>query len=344
MPQSELLPKFARPTRDPGGEHPLAAIAQEQLKAGSITINTANYWYICKLNGFDLFVGKVIEPLKPPSIIHDFAARFGYTRGRTASVETAHGKIVRAEISGILNKDALTEDQRREILLFFVDPHREVRPNVHPEIFTFSSAFNHVKRDWHMINSSEHINTLSPGERENLLADLLTAGIGVLERETAYVHIQKAAKRLRQLNLATFIKFHATSGESHFPAYYPKIDVNTPGMGDVRVPVAWMQAALKTPISALSSLLYVCSLVRDDSYSRLHGPSKIASQMRAEGLVAEFIKEVDRYDGRIYFLDSHYDEFIRAILKKYPRGATHVANLYYDDPTDRQKERINQNV
>lgn len=62
--------------------------------------------------------------------------------------------------------------------------------------------------------------------------------------------------------------------------------------------------------------------------------------MRAEGLVAELMKEVYEYDQQIYLLDPRCDEFMWGISRKYPRGARHVSSLYYPDPPDKQKNRI----
>lgn len=372
MPQTELLPKFVKPKRVIGGEHPLIALAQEQLKALMLQTDRSNLWYISRLQeGFEFFLGAPTLPLSQ-DIMQDLATKPSCSRRCLANMQTAFGEIVEAEVSGVVNKNAITEQQRNLLSRYF-NPYRETSADVHPEVFTYASAFNHVVSDWSMINTPQHIKELSPTGKDNLLADLLIAGLGVLEQEAEYKHINLAAKRLRMLGESPKLGFHITpdiydmlkqerrvpeqnlknlAPEPHSLVYFPSFDPGNPQMGAVIVPTEWIWTAFKRAIPALCSLIYVSSLVRDDYYGEFRGSDvyfargfgsvEISQQpiaiKRAEGLVAELHQEVAKYDLRVYFINSKADKFMRDLQRRYPHGA--LDNLYYPDPPDRQNERI----
>lgn len=297
MSQVEILPEFVRPKRVLGGDHPLIVLSKKQLKDLQLQTDSGNFWYIGRLEGgeYDYFLGETVQPLRP-DIIHDLTERLSYSRRYLEQVHTAFGQTVEAVISGVINKNVITEEQRNLISRYF-NPYRETSADVHPEVFTYTSAFNHVARDWPMINSLEHANALSSHDRDNLLSDLLSTGLGVLERESAYVHIQNATRKFRQLKPSTFLNFHITSNiytslqqerrmsekslksfalEPHSLVYLPNLDQNIPKLGDVFVPTSWLWSALRKPIPALCSIIYASSLIRDDFYSHLRGSDMFA--------------------------------------------------------------------
>jgi hypothetical protein len=370
MPTTEALPAFIKPQRKITKDHPLERLSKDQVTSSELGTNPRNFWYISRHeDGYDYFLGIPTGELHE-GIMHDLKTRSTYSRRCLTQVNTAFGETVKATIHGVVNKTVLTDDQKNLVARYF-NPRKETSADVHPEIFTFASAFRHVEADWPMINATEHIEDIPQHDRENLLADLITTGLGVLEHESEYKHIQLAAKRFRLLGESTRLQYYITSDigaelverrvpemnrrnfalEPHSIVYFPNFGQSSKQQGDVIVPVAWMRSAMTHPIPALSSLLYTSSLARDDYFGKLRGSqvysvkgfgSTESSQQpiaikRAEGLVAQFIKEVYDYDQRYYFLTPKHDQFTRAIQGKFPKGARHTSNLYYTDPPDHQQ-------
>lgn len=248
----------------------------------------------------------------------------------------------------------------------YLSPDKLAQNPKHPQIFTFSTAFNPALDEWHFSKNPGFLEQLPPEKLAQFVNDFMFDGLGVLANESDNRYIRQAAQRLFDLrgsdrigvNIALDSRYTLTQEfrvpEEKVEAYLPS-EVAVPYLsnmdyapaniqGFLIMPHDWIIAAGERPVVALAHLLYSASLARDHYFRKFEGTQiegtrwgtyEIShaeeAKKRAGSMVSQLIIEATAYDQQRYGIKLNLDSFCRELLVKYPFGTSN--NHHYDDPS-----------